>query len=282
MMQKTILITGATSGIGKATALALAEKGHKLILVCRNREKMDTFIKQLNSQYRSISAVGFILDFSSLESVRECAAELSNSVSTIDVLINNAGTFNLQRHETADGFEHTFGVNHLGPFLFTELILPLLEKGNESRIINVGSDAHKFAKLDFDDLFFEKKKYSGFKAYGASRLATVFFTQELAEQLRDKSMTVNCVHPGHVSTNIWNFADNPTFIQKLAAKIQNSTAISPDEGAQTVVYLAVSNEIKNKSGAYFADKKEKKPSPQCKNKEVQRKLWNKSCELTGL
>lgn len=281
-MNNTILITGATSGIGKATAEGLAGKGYNLILVCRNKSKMNTFISELTSTYTEVSVKGFVADFSSFQSIKDCVTLLNESVNRIDVLINNAGTFNLKKHTSPDGYELTFAVNYLGTFLFTKLLLPLLKRGTESRIINVGSDSHYFARFDLADMFLEKRRYSGFKSYSVSKLAILFFTQELANILSDDGITVNCVHPGQVATNIWTFSDNPTLIQKLAAKIQYSTSITPEEGAETVIYLSVSKDVKNISGKYFSNKKEKKPSRKCQNIKLQKDLWLKTSEIVGV
>jgi len=278
-MKKTILITGATSGIGKSTALEIASQGYNLILACRNAGKMDSFIKSFTLQKDQFIR-GVILDLSSLQSIKDCAEQLHKDYNRIDVLVNNAGLFNLQYKESTDGYEETFAVNHLGSFFFTKLLIPLMEKTGNSRIVNVGSNSHYFASLKMEDLFFRNRKYSGFKAYGASRLATVLFTQELSDRFNEKGITANCGHPGHVATNIWNF-DNPGFLDRIARKIQESTAITPDEGAQTIIYLAISDEVEGITGKYYADMKIKKPSRKCRNLQLQKELWAVSEKLSN-
>ena len=279
-MNRTILVTGATSGIGKSAAIKFASQGHNLILACRNPEKMNQLIDSFEKKERQLIS-GVTLDLSSFESIRNCVEILNREQSHLDVLVNNAGLFNLKYRESIDGIEETFAVNHLGMFLLSNLLIPLLKKGHNSRIVNVGSNSHFFASLKLEDLFFKKRKYTGFKAYGASRLATVLFTQELSNQLLDSGITVNCGHPGHVATNIWKF-DNPGLMDRIVGRIQESTASTPEEGARIITYLATSPEVEGVSGKYFAEDKEKIPSKKANDFNLQQMLWKKSLELTGL
>lgn len=200
MKDKIVLITGANSGIGKETTRALAKKGATIIMACRNLEKAEPVCEMIQAESKNPNIKVMKLDLASLKSVRNFIQEFSVRYQKLNVLINNAGVFCMKREETEEGFELTMGVNHLGHFLLTYELLPILEKTPEARIINLSSDAHFSADLDLDDLHFKRRKYSGFKAYGSSRLATAFFTQELAERLKEKDITVNSLHPGHVDT----------------------------------------------------------------------------------
>jgi len=201
---KIVLITGANSGIGKETTRALAKKGATIIMACRNLEKAEPVCEMIQTESKNPNIEVMKLDLASLKLVRNFTQEFSARYQKLNVLINNAGIFCMKREETEEGFEKTIGVNHLGHFLLTYELLPILEKTPEARIINVGSDAHFSGDLDLDDLHFKRRKYSGFKAYASSRLATVFFAQELAERLKEKDITVNSLHPGHVDTNMWD------------------------------------------------------------------------------
>jgi len=283
MKDKIVLITGANSGIGKETTRALAKKGATIIMACRNLEKAEPVgeIIQIESKNPNIEVMK--LDLASLNSVRNFTQEFKTRYQQLNVLINNAGVFCMKREETAEGFELTMGVNHLGHFLLTHELLPILEKTPEARIINLSSDAHFSAGLDLDDLHFKRRKYSGFKAYGASRLATVFFTQELAERLKEKDITVNSLHPGHVDTNMWNlWGTERKWYQSIINGMIKLFLISAEEGAQTSIYLASSNEVKGITGKYFARKKIKAASEKCSDIKLQKELWQLSEQLTEI
>ncbi len=189
----------------------------------------------------------------------------------------------MKREETEEGFELTIVVNHLGHFLLTYELLPILEKTPDARIINLSSNAHFSADLDLDDLHFKRRKYSGIKAYGASRLATVFFTQELAERLKEKDITVNSLHPGHVDTDMWDlWRAKKGWYYSLLHGIIKLFLISAEEGAQTSTYLASSCEVKGITGKYFANKKMKPASKKCSDTKLQKELWQLSERLTGI
>jgi len=221
------------------------------------------------------------LNLASLSAVREFVSQFSQKYQRLDVLINNAGIYCTNREETQDGFEKTIGTNYLGPFLFTNLLLPVLTRVPEGRIINVASNAYFQGKIDLNDLHL-KKKYHGFKAYASSKLAIVLFTQELAERLKDTGITVNAVHPGHVATNIWNMWPGKWY-QALLFKIIRWFAMSPEDAAQTSVYLASADEVKGITGKYFEKKKIKeKVSPKSQDIRLQKELWQLSERLTGL
>ena len=283
MKDKIILITGANRGIGKETTRALAEKGATIIMACRNLEKAEPVREIIQTESKNPNIEVMKLDLASLKSVRNFTQEFKARYQQLNVLINNAGVFCMKREETEEGFELTIGVNHLGHFLLTYELLPILEKTPDARIINLSSNAHFSADLDLDDLHFKKRKYSGIKAYGSSRLATVFFTQELAERLKKKDITVNSLHPGHVDTNMWDlWGPEKKWYQSIINGMIKLFLISAEEGAQTSIYLASSNEVKGITGKYFAKKRIKAASKKCSDIKLQNELWQLSERLTGI
>ena len=283
MKDKIVLITGANSGIGKETNRALAKKGTTIIMACRNLEKAEPVCEMIQAESKNPNIKVMKLDLASLKSVRNFIQEFSARYQKLNVLINNAGVFCMKREETEEGFELTMSVNHLGHFLLTYELLPILEKTPEARIINLSSDAHFSADLDLDDLHFKRRKYSGFKAYGSSRLATAFFTQELAERLKEKDITVNSLHPGHVDTNMWDlWGAKRRWYYSLLHGIIKLFLISAEEGAQTGIYLASSCEVKGITGKYFAKKRIKAVSKKCSDIKLQKELWQLSERLTGI
>lgn len=283
MKDKIVLITGANRGIGKETTRALAKKGATIIMACRHLEKAEPVCEMIQAESKNPNIKVMKLDLASLESVRNFTQEFKESYQKLNVLINNAGVFCMKREETKEGFELTMGVNHLGHFLLTHGLLPILEKTPEARIVNLSSDAHSSADLDLDDLHFKRRKYSGIKAYGSSRLATVFFTQELAERLKEKDITVNSLHPGHVDTNMWDlWQAKRRWYYSLLHGIIKLFLISAEEGAQTTIYLASSNEVKGITGKYFAKKKIKVASKKCSDIKLQKELWQLSERLNGI
>jgi NAD(P)-dependent dehydrogenase (short-subunit alcohol dehydrogenase family) len=283
MKGKIVLITGANRGIDKETTRALARKGATMIMACRLLEKAEPVAEMIQRESKNPNLEVMKLDLASLNSVRNFTQEFKTRYRKLDVLINNAGVFCMKREETAEGFELTMGVNHLGHFLLTHELLPLLEKTAEARIINLSSNAHYSASLDLDDLHFKRRRYSGIKAYGASRLVTVFFTQELAERLKEKDITVNSLHPGHVDTNMWNlWGTERKWYQSIINGMIKLFLISAEEGAQTSIYLASSNQVKGITGKYFAHKKMKAVSKKCADLKLQKELWQLSEQLTGI
>jgi len=283
MKDKIVLITGANSGIGKETTRALAKKGATIIMACRNLEKAETVCEMIQEESRNPNIEVMKLDLASLKSIRNFTREFSARYQKLNVLINNAGIFCMKREETEEGFEKTMGVNHLGHFLLTYELLPILEKTSEARIINVGSDAHFSGDLDLNDLHFKRRKYSGFKAYASSRLATIFFTQELAERVKEKDITVNSLHPGHIDTNMWNiWQPQRRWYHSLLIRLIKLFLISAEEGAQTSIYLASSEEVKGITGKYFAKKMLKAVSKKCSDIKLQKELWELSERLTGI
>ena len=281
MQGKTVLITGADGDIGRNTTKGIAEKGAQIIMACIDLEQakpaLDKIVKETNNNNIELMQ----LDLSSQSNIRNFAENFISEYPVLDVLINNAGIFSLKRFETEDGLERTIGINYFGPFLLTHLLLPIIQKSKQGRIINISSDSYKQAKFDLDDLQ-SKIKYKGMGAYPSSKLALILFAQELAEKLKSTNITVNAVHPGHVSTGIWNMWENPKWYQSLALKILNMFLISPEEGAQTSIHLATSDEVQNITGKYFSKKKSVQVNSKYNTLGIQKKLWTLSKELTGL
>ena len=278
MADKVVMVTGANSGIGKAASQALANLGAKVVMVSRNLEKGEAARSEIIKQSQNKSVDLLLADLSSLESVRQLAAEFQTKYSKLHVLINNAGLFNQRRRLTTDGYENTFATNYLAPFLLTNLLLNTLKASAPSRIINVSSIGHYGGHINFDDLNLEKE-YGGWKAYGQSKLALVLFTHELAKKLHGTGVTVNSLHPGTVATHIWSRPLGPVgFIMALPKLFMKS----PEEGAKTIVYLASSSEANNLNGEYLEKLTVKKSSDESYNEEIAQRLWDVSAKLTGL
>lgn len=277
MERKIILITGATSGIGKETAHKLAEMGAELVLVARDEEKLKNTIREIIESTRNTKLDYIRCDLSSMKDIRQMAERFLQRYNRLDVLINNAGLIVPEFRKTVDGYEYTFALNHLGYFLTTGLLIETLLKSAPARIINVSSVAHTWSDIQFDDLMLEKK-YNLAKAYGQSKLANILFTKELARRLDGKGVTANCLHPGAVNTR---FGSEFKGIFKAAMDILRPLMISPKKAAETPVYLAISNEVGSVSGEYFAKKRPAKTSRAAQDMEKARKLWEISEKLTG-
>ncbi len=278
MAGKTILITGATNGIGLTAAEALARMGHSIILHGRNHEKgraaLDTIRQGTNNpDLRFMQA-----DLASLAEVRNLAAEV-NRLPRLDVLINNAGSANFRRSVTKDGFETTFAVNHLAPFLLTNLLLDKLKTAGKARIVNVSSTAHRTGPLDFSDLM-SAKDYRTMRTYGRSKLANILFTRSLAKRLAGTGVTANSLHPGVVRTGLGQ--NNSPVAKFLMGTIGALFMISPDEGAKTTVHLAVSPDVENVTGLYFDKCKPVTPAPYAEDDAAAERLWEESAKLVGL
>ncbi len=278
MEGKVCMVTGATSGIGRVTARALAERGATVIVVGRNPAKSAATVAHIRQQTGNPAVESMLADLSSLEQVRRLAAEFKKRYSRLNVLVNKAGAIYFSRQETADGFEMTFGLNHLNYFLLTNLLLDPLKAGAPSRIVNVSSAVHMSATLNFDDLQ-SRKKYSGMSSYGRSKLANVLFTYELARRLQGTGITVNAVHPGMVATQ---FAANNGLLGRLARPVMNLMSLSEEEGADTLIYLATSPEVEGVTGKYFVHRRAVSSSPESYDEAEARRLWQVSEELVGL
>ena len=256
MNGRTCLITGATDGIGKEAAIELAKKGCNLILIGRSKEKGEKVVEQIRKVAEShVDIDYFTADLMLMKEVSRVADEVSRKYPRIDILLNNVGAYFAFRDVTEEGFERTFALNHLGYFLMTKKLLPLVEKSDYKRIVNVSSSAHYGIDFEFDNMNGEKK-YSGFDVYKKSKLANVMFTYELAKRVKDKGITANCLHPGFVSTN---FGKNNNFLWRNFIRVAMwLTAISVKDGAKTSIHLACSDEVKDITGKFFAASKVKK------------------------
>ena len=275
---KTCLVTGATSGIGKATALALAGQGAKVILVSRNKEKGEAVRREIASKAQNDSIQVLIADLSVQNEIRRLAAEIGSSCSCIDVLLNNAGGIFDKRRVTLDGIEMTLALNHLGYFLLTNLLLEQLKAAPGARIVNVSSDAHRFGTIEFHDIGFEHD-YSPGKSYARSKLLNVFFTYELARRLAGTHITVNALHPGAVRSN---FGKELSGIGGFVFRYLDAFMRSPEKGADTAIWLASDASLEGVTGKYFYDRREKRSSKISYDPALAKKLWDVSAQLTRL
>ena len=277
MDKKIILITGATAGIGQAAALTLAAQGHEIVVVGRNAAKTESVAQQLRAQTGN-PAIHFLLaDFSDLEQVRELAHQVKNQFPPLDVLINNAGAYFNTRRKTIYGVEKTFLVNHLAPFLLTNLLLDHLQ--NHARIINVASRRHFKSQLDLNDLNLERF-YFGLDAYGRSKLANILFTYELARKLNNQPITVNALHPGLVETDIFK-SDFWIFGPPLKWMISR-ISLTPEQGADTTIFLATSADVQGVTGKYFVKREAVPSSPLSYDEDLAKHLWEVSEKLTAI
>ena len=279
MRGRVCMVTGASSGIGRATAEELAALGATVVMVCRNKEKGERALARVRARGGADGSVELMLaDLASLASVRSLADEYAETHDSLHVLVNNAGVAKLRRSVTTDGFESTFQINYLSHFLLTNLLLGLLKKSAPSRIVNVSSVSHFGGRLDLEDLQ-TKDGYWVMKAYSRSKLAQVLFTHELARRLQGTGVTANCLHPGAVSTNIWkNYLGPASFLGGISRLFLKS----PEKGAETSVYLASSPEVEGVSGKYFDQMREKGSSVQSYDGALAKKLWEASAALVGI
>ncbi len=280
MKGKIVIVTGANAGIGKATAAQLADMGATVVLACRSKERGETALDELMCvDGRCFTLMR--LDLADLESVRAFAAAFAEKFNRLDVLINNAGILGRRRAETKQGYELTFGVNYLGAFLLTMLLLPLLERSEQGRVVMMTSVAHGWRDVRFDDLNF-KRGYNRFSAYGHSKLCNLLFARTLAQKLRDcgSRITVNAVHPGIVATDIVVNRANDRF--RALARLMKIFFMTSDEGAKTSVCLASDPELKKVSGEYFYRCRIEPSSAASRNLENANRLYGVSLDLCGL
>jgi retinol dehydrogenase 12 len=274
MHGKVCVITGATSGIGKAAAIALARQGAQVVLVARDQGRADAVAAEIGS-FSSAPPKAEIADLASMEQVRALAGRLM-ALERVDVLINNAGLIVNQRRVTPDGFEHVFAVNHLAPFLLTNLLLPKLTA--PARVVTVTSDAHTAARLDLGNPHLEHG-WDSWRSYANSKLANILFTRELARRLADTGVTANCAHPGVVRTG---FGRDARLIVRAGLVIGRPFLLSPARGADTIVYLASSPDVAGETGGYYVKRQRREPSAAARDDATARKLWEISEEMTGL
>jgi NAD(P)-dependent dehydrogenase (short-subunit alcohol dehydrogenase family) len=276
MQGKTVLVTGANQGIGKATAVALAGKGARVVLVARNADKGRAALADVEAAAPGRGAELIVADLSLQSEVRRAAAEFRSRHARLDVLVNNAGVFVPERHETLEGFEETFAVNHLAPFLLTSELLDLLKASAPSRIVTVSSEAHRGARMRWDDLQFARHPYRGFKAYGQSKLANILFTYELARRLHGTGVTANTLHPGVIASG---FGQTYPSALSLFVKLARPFLLSNEQGAVTSIHLASSPEVEGITGEYFVKCKPARSNTVSYDEASQRKLWALSMEL---
>lgn len=275
---KTVLVTGGTSGIGKATAVAMAAMGADVVVVGRNPERGERALEEIRAESTGASVELMLADLSVQAEVRRLAEEFVESHDRLDVLVNNAGLVQSERSETPDGIETTLAINHLAPFLLTNLLLDLLKKSAPSRVVTVSSEAERWGNIDFDDLQ-SKSGYRGFPVYGMTKLANIMFTYELAERLRGTGVTATCMHPGAVNTR---FGTNNGGPMTLLFRAFKPFMRSPEQGADTLIYLASSWEVEGVSGKYYSDRKWIEPKKIALDPDARGKLWEASEDLTGL
>jgi len=276
MQGKTVLVTGANQGIGKAAALELARLGARITIVARSEEKGRRAGAEIEAAGKSASVNLIVADLSSQTDVKRVAAEFKSRNERLDVLVNNAGVFVPARHTTVDGVEETFAVNHLSYFLLTRELLELLKKSAPARIVNVSSAAHRHGAMHWNDLEFATHHYSAWGAYTQSKLANVLFTYELSRRLEGTGVTANAAHPGIVGSGFGRTYPGPmAFLYTLGRPF----LLTPEQGARTSVYLASSPEVEGVSGKYFARCKEEKSSAVTYCHASQRKLWALSEEM---
>jgi retinol dehydrogenase 14 len=277
MTGKTCLVTGGNSGIGKATSLGLARMGATIAIVSRSKAKGEGAQTDIIGKSGNPNVELMLADMSSMESVRELASAFKTRHEKLHLLVNNAGVYLTRRNTTVDGLESTFATNHLGPFLLTDLLLDLLKASAPSRIVNVTSDAHKGAKVHFEDLQGEKR-FSGWQAYSQSKLAMILFTHELAKRLDGTGVTVNSAHPGVVRTN---FANNNGLVT-FGFKFLRPFFISPEAAAKRILYVSTSPDLEGVTGKYFTKMHEVKSSQESYDDDSAKRLWQISEQLTKM
>jgi NAD(P)-dependent dehydrogenase (short-subunit alcohol dehydrogenase family) len=275
---KTVLITGGTSGIGKAAAVAMAAIGANVVVVGRNQERGGAAVEEIKAQSHNESVELMLADLSVQAEVRRLAEEFLERYDRLDVLINNAGLVQSRRTETPEGIETTLTINHLAPFLLTNLLLERLEQSAPSRVITVSSEAQRWGTMDFEDMQ-SRRKYRGFPVYGMTKLANIMFTYELAERLNGTGVSANCLHPGSVGTN---FGQNNRGAMALFFRTFKPFMRTPEQGADTLIWLASSPEVDGVSGKYFSDRKEIEAKKVAYDPAARHRLWEMSEDLTGL
>ena len=282
MAGKTVVITGATTGIGKAAAGQLAALGAAVVLTARNRPKGEAALGELRAAHPDASLELIDLDLADVASIERGAAELLARWPRIDVLVNNAGLMLDHRAETAQGFEMTFGVNHLGHFLLTDRLLDRLKTSAPSRVVTVSSEAHRMAwrGLPFNDLM-HTRRYNAWGAYGSSKLANISFTVELSRRLESTGVTATCLHPGMVRTEFGQNRDLHGIVAAFYAPLR-SLLLTAERGAATTTYLASSPEVEGQSGGYYVNRHPRVPSSHARDRDAASRLWQMSAELLAL
>ena len=278
MAGRVCMVTGANAGIGKATVLGLASIGATVFMVCRSRERGEVALAEIKEKSSNDRVFLLVADLSSQSEIRKLAEDFKRQHSALHVLINNAGIIPRKREVTVDGFETQFAVNHLAPFLLTNLLLDMLKSSAPARIVTVASNMHRGATIDFEDLQSERA-YKPLRVYCRTKLANVLFTKELARRLQGTGVTANCLHPGVVATKLLADAMGMPRALRSTTRLIGS---SPDKGARTSIYLATSPEVEGESGKYFVREREVESSKVSDDENMARRLWRVSAELTEL
>lgn len=276
MTRSVVLITGGNSGIGKATAQALVARDYHVIIAARQQEKSLLVAQEIRDHTTRGEIEALPLDLASFDNIRHFSAQIRDRCPRLDVLINNAGLFTLKKELTRDGFEMQIGVNHLGHFLLTQQLLPLLQQSENGRIINVSSMMHRFGKIDLTSFREDGQRYNPFRAYAQSKLANALFTRALAEKLDHTDITVNALHPGGVATDIVRNIPAPF------AWLYKRLLLTPEQGAKTSIFLASSPLARRETGKYFVSCREAPFSRLARNEKLAQRLWEASELLTGV
>ena len=275
---KTCVVTGANSGIGRETALALAGKGAQVVLLCRSAERGEEAREAIATETGNEDVSLILADLADSASVRRFAETFVERHDKLDVLVNNAGVYLPERQLTEEGHELTFAINHLGPFLLTNLLLPTLKKAPEARVVTVSSLVHYIGNIDLDDLALERG-YQGMLSYARSKLANILFTHALADRLEGTSVTANCLHPGAIRSGFAQ--DEPGFFQQIV-RLGGPFLLSPARGARTSIWLASAPEAAAHNGGYFVRCRRRRPSPRARNEALAEALWARSASLMGV
>lgn len=278
MNGKVVVITGATSGIGWVAAEKLAGMGARIVMIARDRSRGEASLTRLREAGPRASHSAHYADLSTIAEMKRVAGEIASAEPRVDVLINNAGALFSSRQVTTDGIEMTFATNHMSYFVVTLGLEERLRSTPGGRVVNTSSDAHKGAHLDFNDLQ-SPKGYRGFPVYGRSKLCNILFTRELARKWVDTGVTVNCLHPGFVSTR---FGDHSGGMFQRVVQVAKLFAISPEQGAETIIYLATSDDVAKQSGKYFYKCRAVNPTADAQDDEAARRLWRESARIAGM
>ncbi len=280
MRDRVCIVTGATSGIGRATAMELARRGARVAVHGRSPEKCDRTAAAIRAETGSDDVETFVADLACMDQIRTLADALIARYPSIHVLVNNAGLLNTRFTETVDGIETTLAVNHLAPFLLTNLLLDRLKSGRPARIVNVASEAYRLGTLDLDDPEYRRRGYRSLQAYGSSKLMNLQFTFELARRLEGSGVTANALHPGVVSTGLGS--NNPDALVYRMMRFARFMMRTPERGAATSLFLACDPSVEGVSGRYWLDCREKRASAVARDPDLQRRLWALSQQMTGL
>jgi len=280
---KTVVVTGANAGIGKICSLEFSRRGAKVVLLCRSLERGEAAAKEIRMETQG-EVIVHKMDLSSLTSVRTCAKQLGNSLERIDILLNNAGIMACPKGFTEDGFEKQIGTNHFGHFLLTNLLMPLIKRAAPgARIVNVSSLAHTQGAMQWDDINFERSKYSPVVAYAQSKLANVLFTRELARKVEGSGVTAYALHPGVIATDLYaNLGNSYGIFGSCFNAVSKPFMKTVESGAQTSLYCCLEESLTRESGKYYSDVREKQPAVQATSDEDAKRLWQISEKLTKL